>query len=107
MKLKKLDNPEIEYFNSGNIFCGSDHGFNYKIYPGSEGMRIVIWYGKFCLDKSEVVAEETFLRRTAAEGEELSPEEEEAAKVECYEKTFEWIEEQRKIYYEKSENAGK
>lgn len=107
MTRKKLDNPEIEYFNSGNIFTGSDRGFNYKIYPNSEGMRIIIWYGKFFCDKSEIVAEENILRRTAAEGEELSPEEQEQAKVECYEKMLAWVEEQREIYYDKIEGAGK
>lgn len=106
MELKKLDNPEIEYFNSGNIFSGSDRGFNYKIYPDSKGMRIIIWYGKFCCDKSEIVAEETILRRTAAEGEpELSPEEQEQAKVDCYEKMLAWVEEQREIYFTQKNNA--
>ena len=51
--------PPFEYFGFGNIYSGSSGAFNYKVWPKEE-LKIVVWYGKYCCEKSEPHAEETF-----------------------------------------------
>ena len=50
----------LEYFTYKNMFSGSRGGFNYKIIP-KDDFRIIVWYGKNCSTKSEIMAETTFL----------------------------------------------
>lgn len=49
----------LEYFTYGNQFSGSRGEFNYKIIPKEE-FRLIIWYGKNCSAKSELVCEANF-----------------------------------------------
>lgn len=67
MELEKMDIPLLEYFQSRNIYAGSYKSFNYKIFPG-DSLRVVIWMGKFCLDQSEIIAEESFPIKTEEDG---------------------------------------
>jgi hypothetical protein len=55
----KFHLPPFEYFGFGNIYSGSLGAFNYKIWPKEE-LRIVVWYGKYCCEKSQPHAEKTF-----------------------------------------------
>ena len=49
----------LEYFTFKNMFSGSKGNFNYKIIP-KENFHLLIWYGKNCSAKSEIVAEADF-----------------------------------------------
>lgn len=49
----------LEYFTYKNNFSGSLRGFNYKIIP-KENFHLIVWYGKLCSDKSEIIAEADF-----------------------------------------------
>ena len=55
--------PLLHYFESGNIFSGSDRKKRYKIFPDKEGnMLCKLWFGNLCLEKTdpEGVSENTF-----------------------------------------------
>lgn len=51
--------PPFEYFDNKNIFSGNQGAFNYKIWPKEE-LKIAVWYGKNCYEKSEIAAEQSF-----------------------------------------------
>ncbi len=68
MALPDFPIPVISFFMSGNAFCGSHRGMNYRITPVKADVErdifahlaVVIWYGMLCSEKSEMEAEETF-----------------------------------------------
>ena len=62
------------------MFSGSKGNFNYKIIP-KENFHLLIWYGKNCSAKSEIVAEADF------------PLEEESRPLIC-----DWLDEQYEIF---------
>ena len=70
----------LEYFTFKNMFSGSKGNFNYKIIP-KENFHLLIWYGKNCSAKSEIVAEADF------------PLEEESRSLIC-----DWLDEQYEIF---------
>lgn len=70
----------LEYFTFKNMFSGSKGNFNYKIIP-KENFHLLIWYGKNCSAKSEIVAEADF------------PLEEESRPLIC-----DWLDEQYDIF---------
>ncbi len=70
----------LEYFTFKNMFSGSKGNFNYKIIP-KENFHLLIWYGKNCSAKSEIVAEADF------------PLEEESRPLIC-----DWLNEQYEIF---------
>ena len=70
----------LEYFTFKNMFSGSKGNFNYKIIP-KENFHLLIWYGKNCSAKSEIVAEADF------------PLEEESRPLIC-----DWLDEQYEIF---------
>lgn len=49
----------LEYFTFKNNFSGSRGQFNYKIIP-KEQFHLIVWYGKNCSAKSEIVSETDF-----------------------------------------------
>lgn len=50
--MKEFDIPGLTYFQEKNIYSGSKNTiFNYKIWPG-EKLKVTIWQGKKCLDKT-------------------------------------------------------
>ncbi len=49
--------PKLYYFQSGNPYTGSYKGLNYKLTPGEDTLHVAVWYGSFCSEKSEMVAE--------------------------------------------------
>ncbi len=66
-----IDVPTFAYFDFGNIWSGSLLGdFNYKIIPKSKDdppvLKTVIWYGKRCLESSDI--KEEFEEEFSAEG---------------------------------------
>ena len=62
------------------MFSGSKGNFNYKIIP-KENFHLIVWYGKNCSAKSEIVAEADF------------PLEEESRPLICS-----WLDEQYEIF---------
>ena len=59
----KDSTPLLHYFESGNIFSGSDRGKRYKILPDKEGgMTCKVWMGESCLEATDpaLVAEKSF-----------------------------------------------
>ena len=70
----------LEYFTFKNMFSGSKGNFNYKIIP-KENFHLLIWYGKNCSAKSEIVAEADF------------PLEEESRSLIC-----DWLDEQYEVF---------
>ena len=70
----------LEYFTFKNMFSGSKGNFNYKIIP-KENFHLLVWYGKNCSAKSEIVTEADF------------PLEEESRPLICG-----WLDEQYEIF---------
>lgn len=58
--MRELNLESFEYFQFGNITSGSDGNFNFKVFPSKEDMTVKIWYGPYCLDKSQLHCQETF-----------------------------------------------
>lgn len=56
---KKFSIPRMDFFTSKNVMTGSLQDFNFKITPG-EQLCAVVWYGKFCSEKSEIAAKADF-----------------------------------------------
>lgn len=54
--------PVLLFFINKNEFVGSHGDFRYKITPDNKEnlLKVVIWHGKFCLEKSEVTAQAEF-----------------------------------------------
>lgn len=57
-----MEIPKYFLFTQGGIYSGGkyDKSFNYKIIPSKEDMSVFIWFGKYCIDKSENVEERKF-----------------------------------------------
>ncbi len=55
--------PKLHFFTSGNPFTGSHNGMNYKLVPfvdkenDIKELRVAVWYGPFCSEKSEMAVE--------------------------------------------------
>ena len=54
--------PTKKYLEFSNIFSGSCLNFNYKIFPNvkENKVRVVVFLGEFCFEKSELIAEKNF-----------------------------------------------
>lgn len=52
--------PEIKYFQFKNRFAGSQGSFNYKIVPDGEILSVYLWYGPYCMEKSEIAEQKDF-----------------------------------------------
>lgn len=62
--------PNLHTFQNENVFYGSFQGLRFRVQStkrkpeGAEeeqwGMAVLSWYGEFCLEESEVVAEDWF-----------------------------------------------
>lgn len=52
--------PEIKYFQFKNYFAGSLGEFNYKLIPDGEVLKVSVWYGAYCMEKSEIAAQTEF-----------------------------------------------
>ena len=52
---KIMEIPKLFLFTEGGIYSGGkyDKSFNYKVVPSKEDMTCYIWFGKYCLDKTE------------------------------------------------------
>jgi len=55
-----FDIPNLLYFQSGNIYSGSLEDFGYKLLPEGENLRVCVWKGPFCMEKSEILASREF-----------------------------------------------
>ena len=76
-----LELPNYDVLREKNIYSGSAGAFNYKLIPKDDQLVALVWYGKFCCEKSELAAQETF-----------------PAQPEGYETLKAWLDEQREIY---------
>lgn len=54
--------PTVEYLKFNNIYSSGFDDFNFKIFPlvEEEKAEVVVWKGKFCFEKSELLFKETF-----------------------------------------------
>lgn len=57
--------PELLYFQNGGTFTGSVSNagakeFRYKLSPDGEKIRVEVWYGSFCYEKSEILDQSEF-----------------------------------------------
>ena len=60
--------PNLYTFQNGNTFIGSFQGLRFRVKPGKEGegeaerpvLSALVWYGEYCLERSEVQAEAGF-----------------------------------------------
>ena len=59
---KKLDTPTLEYLKFGNVFSGGVGNFSFKISPNvcENEVKVVIWEGKNCCEKSKSLFENVF-----------------------------------------------
>ena len=59
---KIMEIPKLFLFTEGGIYSGGkyDKSFNYKVVPSKEDMTCYIWFGKFCIDKTEKVESRQF-----------------------------------------------
>ena len=68
--------PNLLSFTNGNTYLGSFLGLRFRVKPTTEGegdeakevLACLCWYGEYCLEESEVVAEASF--SLSAEGRE-------------------------------------
>ena len=60
--------PNLLSFTNGNTYLGSFLGLRFRVKPTTEGegdeakevLACLCWYGEYCLEESEVVAEASF-----------------------------------------------
>lgn len=52
--------PDIPYFRAKNIFSGSLGRFQYKIWPQEDELKVSVWNGPNCFEKSEEIASAMF-----------------------------------------------
>ena len=54
--------PVLKAFENGNTFTGSAGPLRFELSPLSETneIRVRIWYGEYCLAKSEIAEEHSF-----------------------------------------------
>ncbi len=62
MEKKNLHIPTLSNLKFGNIFSGSCKDFNFKIFPNCDEvkMKIAVWKGKNCFEKSDILQEKIF-----------------------------------------------
>ena len=51
----KFDLCGLSYYESGNVFSGNQGDFCYKIRPEEGTLKIYLWRGPYCFDKSELL----------------------------------------------------
>ena len=56
----RLEIPGYEYFAAKNLFSGNKGAFNFKIFPSDTELTVKIWFGPFCLERSQLDREEHF-----------------------------------------------
>lgn len=56
----KFDLCGLSYYESGNVFTGNQGDFCYKIRPDEGNLKICLWRGPYCFDKSELLKEKEF-----------------------------------------------
>ncbi len=52
--------PVTHFFENGNSFTGSAGALRFLLTPDEEQITAKIWYGQFCLEKSEVQEQRAF-----------------------------------------------
>ena len=52
--------PVLHFFENGNSFTGSQGQLRFLVTPDEEQLHTKIWYGIYCLEKSEVSEERAF-----------------------------------------------
>jgi hypothetical protein len=90
--------PNLATFQNNNTYLGSFHGLRFKLTPskrqvegGEEGqeeptLEALVWYGIFCLEKSQVVDEAVFPQTQ-----------------EGYDQMIAWLDEQHQILMRQSQ----
>lgn len=59
-EIRVFDIAKFNYFKSGNVFTGSKGQFNFRIAGENDLLAVSVWYGLFCYEKSEIVAQNNF-----------------------------------------------
>lgn len=57
---KIFDLRNFYFYQSGNTFTGSLNGFNYKIIPDSDKLKVLTWHGMLCSELAEIERENDF-----------------------------------------------
>lgn len=60
--------PNLATFQNDNAYLGSFHGLRFRLKPAVRGegdekesvIEALVWYGVYCLERSEIVAETSF-----------------------------------------------
>lgn len=60
--------PNLLSFTNGNTYLGSFQGLRFRVKPATQGegdetrqvLECLCWYGEYCLEESEIVAEAGF-----------------------------------------------
>ena len=52
--------PVLHFFENGNSFTGSSGMLRFFVKPEEEQLRVMLWRGELCLEKSEVECEHSF-----------------------------------------------
>ncbi|MBC3515596.1 hypothetical protein H8K20_04175 [Neobittarella massiliensis] len=60
MKITPITLPNFAYFESDNVYTGSQQGFRFRVEPQNGQFAACVWYGPYCQEKSEIVASQTF-----------------------------------------------
>lgn len=84
--------PNLATFLNDNAYLGSFHGLRFRLKPAVHGegeekeqvIEALVWYGVYCLELSEVVAETSF-----------------SMNDEGYAAMLDWLDEQHRIMTEK------
>lgn len=56
----KFDLCGLSYYESGNVYTGSEGDFCYKVSTREGNLHICLWRGPYCFDKSEIIREQEF-----------------------------------------------
>lgn len=52
--------PDLPYFRAKNIFSGSLHGLNYKVWPRDGELTAAVWNGPFCFEQTKETVSQSF-----------------------------------------------
>lgn len=57
--------PHLDYFENGGIYTGSrsysrEREFRYRVSLENEALKVFLWYGPYCFEKSTMEKEENF-----------------------------------------------
>lgn len=55
-----FDLRNFYFYSCGNKFSGSLNGFNYRIDPADNALKVITWHGMLCSRKAEIESRSEF-----------------------------------------------